>query len=186
MVAGLADRLSLPITVLDDGAMDDEHRLGAIRDLAWSVRAQSLGSGSLVIAAGDNLFKCAISEFVEAHRQRPRNLVLRYREPDLTRLRRTGVAQIDADGRLLRLVEKPQKPPSEWAIPALYALEPTALALLDSFIVEFPEVDPIGNFIAWLAEREPVFTHEMRGERLDVGDLASYRLAESWLANDHA
>ena len=45
-----------------------------------------------------------------------------------------------------------------------------------------PEADPPGSFLAWLVEREAVFAHPMRGRRLDVGDLDSYRRAEAWLA----
>jgi glucose-1-phosphate thymidylyltransferase len=45
-----------------------------------------------------------------------------------------------------------------------------------------PDADAPGTFIAWLLERRPVYAHEMRGRRLDVGDLESYRRAEAWLA----
>lgn len=38
-----------------------------------------------------------------------------------------------------------------------------------------------GHFVAWLASQEPVFAHRMRGARLDLGDLAGCRAAESWL-----
>lgn len=175
-------RAHASIVVLDDGVERPEQRLGAVGDLAWVTRERALGTESILVAAGDNLFRADLRAFLEDHRAHPRNLVLRYREPDADRLRRTAVAEVDAGGRLLRLVEKPQAPPGPWAVPALYVLEPGALALLDAFVTECPTVDAIGHFIAWLAAREPVFAREMWGQRLDVGDLASYRTADAWLA----
>ena len=78
--------------------------------------------------------------------------------------------------------EKPARPPSPFSCPPLYILEPQALARLPEFLREAPDADAPGTLIAWLAAREPVFAHEMRGRRLDVGDVESYRRAEAWLA----
>lgn len=176
--------LRAPVVIMDDGVESVERRLGAVGDLAWACRERSLDAEPVLVAAGDNLFKADLRAFLDDHRRHRRNLVLRTREDDVERLRRTGVATVDADGRLISLVEKPHSPSSHWAIPALYALEPSALGSLPAFVAELPKADAIGHFIAWLAAREPVFTHELRGCRLDVGDLASYRRAEAWLATD--
>lgn len=170
------------VTVLNDGAASNDARLGAVRDLAWALERRRLREPVLV-AAGDNLFKDTIAPFVADYYVRPRNLVIRYREPDPNKLRLTGVAEIDGEGRLVRLEEKPENPPSEWACPALYVLETDALDALEPFLDEHPNADAIGSFIAWLAPRVPVFTHEMRGSRLDVGEREGYARAETWLEN---
>ena len=88
---------------------------------------------------------------------------------------------MDADGRLLRFVEKPAAPPSDLACPALYGFDQRALDLRPVFLEGEPGADAPGHFVAWLAARAPVFAHVMQGQRLDVGNLESYRRAESWL-----
>lgn len=170
------------VDVLNDGATRHDTRLGAVRDLAWAVAERGLREPVLV-AAGDNLFQGTLEPFLADYRSRPRNLILRYREADPEKLRLTGVAEIDDDGRLLRLEEKPESPSSEWACPALYVLERDALDELEPFLEANPNADAIGAFIAWLAPRVPVFTHEMKGSRLDVGEPEGYARAESWLSN---
>lgn len=168
--------------LLNDGATDNEHRLGAVRDLALAVAEVGRETPTLV-AAADNLFRFSLKRFFEDFAAHPRSLVLRYREPDRDRLRRTGVVKVDEEdsGRILEFREKPEEPESTWACPAFYLFEPEALALPDRFLSEAPETDAPGHFIAWLSRHLPVYTHLMRGVRLDVGDLESYRRAEAWL-----
>lgn len=170
------------VRVLNDGATTEESRLGAVGDLAWALEQRGVRE-PLLVAAGDNLFRDSLEAFVTDYEANPRNLILRYREPDREKLRRTGVAEIDEDGRLVRLEEKPQDPTTEWACPALYILEADALGELGTYVEEQPGADALGSFIAWLAPRVPLFTHEMQGSRLDVGELEGYARAESWLRN---
>lgn len=173
-------RRGLSVRVLDDGATTNENRLGAVRDLALTVDQHAL-AGPLLVAAGDNLFDFPLAELLDDYAGRPRTLVVTKHEPDIEKLRRTGVAEIGEDGRLLRLHEKPDDPPSRYSCPALYIFESAALALLPSFLAEAPDTDAPGNFISWLADRHPVYTHQMKGDRLDIGDPAGYRAAEAWL-----
>ena len=167
-------------TVLDDGATDNESRLGAVRDLALAI-AETGVRQPLLIAGGDNLFRFDFADLFEDFLIRPRNLVLAHDEPDLARLRRTGVPEVAVDGRLLALAEKPDEPPARLACPALYLLQPPALALVTRYLCDSTDVDALGRFIGWLCKRAPVYVHRMRGERLDVGDLRSYEGAAAWL-----
>jgi glucose-1-phosphate thymidylyltransferase len=171
----------LETEVIDDGALSDAQRLGAVRDLALALEGRTISEG-VIVAAGDNLFRFPVDEFLDDYATRPRNLILVHRETDPERLRRSGVSELGPEGRVLRFVEKPAQPPSPFSCPPLYILEPRALARLAEFLREAPEADAPGTLIAWLATREPVFAHEMRGRRLDVGDVESYRRAEAWLA----
>jgi glucose-1-phosphate thymidylyltransferase len=171
----------LRIEILDDGATANEHRLGAVRDLAFALRERA-ASGPALVSAGDNLFDYDLSRILDDYAKNPRNLVLAYRETDRRRLRRTGVAELGADGRIVRLWEKPAEPASDWACPALYVLEPEALAVVPRFLDEQPDADAPGAWIGWLVERQPIFAHAMRGRRLDIGDLESYQAAGAWIA----
>lgn len=170
----------LAIDVFDDGARDDAHRLGAVSDLEFAV-ARTRPADPMLVAAGDNLFRFPLDELLSDYEARPRNLIVVHRERDPERLRRTAVAELGEDDRVLRIREKPEQPASEWACPPLYVFRPGALDRLREFIVSEHDIDSPGHFVAWLATREPVFAHRMRGARLDVGDLAGYRGAEAWL-----
>jgi len=172
------------VTVLNDGAETNDTRLGAVRDLAFALEHTDTPEGA-VVAAGDNLFRISFDAFFRDYAAQPRNLIMRTREPNLDKLRRTGVAEIDEDGRLRRLVEKPERPATEWACPAFYLLEKSALDKVRTFVQDNPQVDAIGGFIAWLCTKEPVHTHEMQGRRLDIGDRAGYSRAAAWLSEHH-
>jgi len=166
--------------ILNDGAQTNETRRGAVPDLQFAVRETNF-RGPVLVAAGDNLFRISFDALFEDYHARPRNLILRYRESDPEKLRRTGVAELGDGDRLVKLWEKPPEPPTEWACPALYILEPDALALLDTYVAKHPAADALGTFIGWLARKIPVYTHEMQGDRLDVGDRESYEGAATWL-----
>ncbi|HJO23962.1 MAG: nucleotidyltransferase family protein [Myxococcota bacterium] len=168
------------IDLVNDGALGNESRLGAVGDLALALETFP-ASGPTLVAAGDNLFRFDLPAFLGDCAQRPRNLILSYREPDLARLRRSGVAVLGPGRRVERFVEKPADPPADCACPPLYCFEPSALALVPEFLGSEPAADPPGGFLAWLVAREPVFAHEMRGSRFDVGTVEAYRAAEAWL-----
>ncbi len=173
-------RRGLSVETLNDGATENENRLGAVRDLALCVERHAL-EGPLLVAAGDNLFDFPLRDLLTDYNERPRTLVVVKREPDREKLRRTGVAELGADGRLVRLHEKPASPPSTYSCPALYLFGPAALSLLPEFLTQASDTDAPGHFIAWLAEHHEVFTHRMNGDRLDIGDPEGYRAAEAWL-----
>lgn len=170
----------ITFTVLNDGVLDDAHRLGSVGDLAFAISRESR-EGPLLISAGDNLFRFRMKDFFEDFLAEPRNLVLAYKESNRTRLKKTGVVEIDSRHRIKRLWEKPEEPPSEWACPAFYLLEESAVAAVGPYLDSEHDPDAIGHFISWLVEREPVYIHEMKGRRLDIGNLDNYRMAESWL-----
>lgn len=82
-----------------------------------------------IIALGDMLFDSGYARFIERHRSLPDTDgsigVKRVEEPQ-----HYGVVEMDGDGRIVRLVEKPEDPPSEFAISGVYVVEDTG-ALFD-------------------------------------------------------
>ena len=182
--AGAGTRAHTNVDVLNDGATTNATRLGAVLDLALALRECPPFDGPVLVAGGDNLFQMAFDAFFDDYHGEPRTLVLRYRESSIDKCRQTGIAEISADdGRIVKLWEKPDEPPTPWACPAFYILEPEAIEALGCYIAENSRADALGGFIGWLAERSPVYTHEMQGTRLDVGDLDGYASAENWMKN---
>ena len=171
-----ARRPGVPLDLVDDGASEDARRLGAVRDLALALE-RNPATESVLVAAGDNLFRFRLDAFLDEHTRRRESAILVYPEPDRRRLCRSGVAVLGAEARVLRFVEKPAEPPSSFACPPLYVFEPAALARLPEFLRAEPAADAPGSFLAWLVPREPVFAHAMQGRRYDVGDPESYARA---------
>ena len=81
-----------------------------------------LGTDPFVMYLGDNLLQGGIEDLVAAFRRnQPEALILLTRVPDPQNY---GVAELDADGGVLRLVEKPAEPASDLALVGVYMFTP--------------------------------------------------------------
>jgi glucose-1-phosphate thymidylyltransferase len=124
--------------------------------------------------AGDNLLDFSLSHFIRFAKEKNATCVMRYYEHDEARLHNTGVAEIDTDGRILSMEEKPANPKSNWCIPAFYYYTRQDALLIKKGIDSGCGVDAPGSFIAWLSTQTTVYTYEMPGHRYDIGTLESY------------
>jgi glucose-1-phosphate thymidylyltransferase len=81
-----------------------------------------LQDGSFVMYLGDNLLRDGITDLVDAFRaHEPDALILLTRVPDPGNF---GVAELDGE-RVVRLVEKPEHPPSDFALVGVYLFGPS-------------------------------------------------------------
>lgn len=168
-----AGHSDMPIVVLDDGTVSNQTRLGAVRDIQFAIDALAIDEDLLVIA-GDNLLSFSIAGFLCFAKEKGTSCVMRYYEPDEVRLHKSGVAELDAQDRIISMVEKPSAPRSHWCIPPFYFYRKEDLPLVSVAISEGCGIDAPGSLVAWLANRTSVHAWEMPGQRYDIGDLASY------------
>lgn len=164
---------SLDIVVLDDGTSSNATRLGAVKDIDFAIDKMKLDD-DLLVMAGDNLLDFSLEGFIRYAKEKNATCVMRYYEADEARLHKTGVAEIDADGRILSMEEKPANPKSHWCIPAFYYYTREDARLIKKGIASGCGIDAPGSFIAWLSTQTPVYTYEMPGKRYDIGTLESY------------
>ena len=164
---------NLPITVLDDGTVSNETRLGAVRDIELAIKELSL-SEELFVIAGDNLLDFSLSSFLEYARAKGGSAIMRYFEPERAKLLKCGVVTVDEVDRVTKMTEKSPTPETNWCCPPFYFYSVEAVGLVSEAISDGCGVDAPGSFIAWLAERSPVYAMEMPGSRFDVGNLESY------------
>ena len=160
-------------SILDDGTSSNETRLGAVKDIQFAIDQLHLDD-DLLVMAGDNLLDFSLSHFIRFAKEKNATCVMRYYEHDEARLHKTGVAEIDADGRILSMEEKPANPKSNWCIPAFYYYTRQDARLIKKGIDSGCGVDAPGSFIAWLSTQTTVYTYEMPGRRYDIGTLESY------------
>ena len=162
------------VTVLDDGTSSNETRLGAVRDILFAVNAVSVDEDLLVVA-GDNVLDFSLCRFLDYSIAKGSSCIMRYCEPDAARLRKSGVVTVGADDRVMRMVEKPEQPESNWCCPPFYYYIRDDVRMLESAIAEGCASDAPGSFAAWVASKSRLFAMEMPGRRYDIGNLESYR-----------
>lgn len=81
-----------------------------------------------VVYLGDNLLKGGISKLVKEFQQENYNamiLLCKVENPQ-----QFGVAEFNKNGKLIRLIEKPKKPPSNYALTGIYFLTPPIFKMI--------------------------------------------------------
>ena len=161
------------VMVLDDGSVDNEHRIGAVKDIEFAIEKAGINDDTLILA-GDNVLDFSLSSFIEYGKKKGTSCIMRHRESDKARLRKTGVVVIDQSDLVLSMEEKPKEPKSEWAVPPFYYYVKEDLPLIKEGIENGCGTDAPGSFVSYLAERRPVHAFLMPGKRFDVGSIEGY------------
>jgi glucose-1-phosphate thymidylyltransferase len=171
------------VAVYDDGTSSNEDRLGAVGDLRLAIDEAGLEDDELVVLAGDNLFDFSLPRFLEWWRSKPQpaSAVPLHDVGDLELATHYGIADIDADGRIVRFVEKPNDPSSTLASTLIYLLPPEHVRLVATYLDDGLSPDNAGSFLGWLAEREPVYGYRFKGTWYDIGDKTQLLEADNRL-----
>lgn len=169
-----ADAPGPRVDIVNDGSTSNANRIGALADLHLAVEEADVDGDALVLA-GDNLFDFELADFVAFFRDAGCDSITAHELSDVEQLRRTGVAELADDGRVLHFAEKPPEPRSTWAVPPFYAYTRRTLReRLPAFLAHGGEGDAPGSFIPWLIERAPVYAFRFEGARHDIGNRESY------------
>jgi len=111
-----------------------------------------VGDEPFVVYLGDNVLAEGISEYTKKFLESDLDaLILLSQVPDP---RKFGVAQFDDKGRLIKLVEKPKEPPSNFALVGVYFFRPPHIfkaieAIKPSWRGELEITDAIQKLIDW-------------------------------------
>ncbi len=159
--------------VIDDGSVDNEHRLGAVKDIEFAIDELKIDD-DIVVLAGDNVLDFSFKGFIDYARAKKSTCIMRHFQEDIGKLRKTGVIEIDKDDLVLNMEEKPQNPRSNWAVPPFYYYTREDAGMIKEGIADGCGTDAPGAFISWLVSRRPVHAYEMPGKRYDVGSIDGY------------
>lgn len=128
-----------------------------------------IGDAPFIVYLGDNLLEHGIEEFVNEFRANGAQASLLLKEVDDPR--RYGVAVLDDQQRVVRLVEKPAEPPSNLAIVGVYAFKPTIFEAIDSIKPSARGELEITDAIQYLVEQgATVGARVMEGFWEDAGE----------------
>lgn len=180
-----AENKEYKVTVVDDGTSTNETRLGAVCDIQYAIEKLDLDDDMMVLA-GDNVLDFSLTKFAAYALEKKASCVMRYFEQKKETLVKRGVLELDGD-LVLGMEEKPQHPKTQWCCPPFYFYTKADCKKLPEAIRDGCGTDAPGSFIAWLAERSPVYAMEMPGSRYDVGNLESYtKIKEEYKGITHA
>ena len=97
-----------------------QERAGGIAE-ALGLAAQFVGDDAAVVMLADNIFGRSFVSSVRRFGDQPKGARLLLAEvKDPAHLRHLGVPDLDASGRIVRIVEKPDDPPSTYCVTGVY------------------------------------------------------------------
>ena len=161
------------VTVVDDGTVSNETRLGAVCDVQFAIDKLGLDDEMLVIA-GDNVLDFSLTKFIKYAKEKGASAVMRYYEPDGKRLLKSGVVTVDENDLVIEMTEKSPTPATNWCCPPFYYYTREDARLVKLGIEEGCGTDAPGSYIAWLCKKASVYAMEMPGKRYDIGTVESY------------
>ncbi len=171
-----AQNYAKPVTIVDDGTETNETRLGAVCDLLYAMEKLQIDDDMLVVAA-DNLLFFSFQEFVDFAKEKGTSCIMCHEQPELAKLQRTGVVELDAEMKVQGMEEKPQVPKSHWAVPPFYIYKKRDLDLVRHAVENGCGKDAPGNLAHYMVEHTVMHAWKMSAGRFDIGSLDTYEEA---------
>lgn len=184
-----------PITILDDGSVDNEHRLGAARDIQFAMEyinnkkehtpvsdsedtVSVDSSDGILVIAGDNVLDFSLSTFVEFAQIKGTSCVMCHEENELKKQQKTAIITLDEECAITSYEEKPVEPKGNLAVPPFYYYKKEDISRIEEALNDGCSADAPGSFAAWLSKHTKMHAWKMNGKRYDIGDMASYEVAQ--------
>jgi glucose-1-phosphate thymidylyltransferase len=111
-----------------------QEREGGIAE-ALGLAERFVDGEPVCVMLADNVLERSIKPSVDAFREQDAGArILLSRVEDTTHLRHLGVPELDGDGRVRRIVEKPEDPPSEFAVTGIYFYDPSVFEVIPTLV----------------------------------------------------
>ena len=153
-----------------------------MRSCATSTSSSTTPADTVVVLAGDHIYKMDYQPFVAAHRRRRADVTIAVRRVPLAEASRMGILALDENDRVIEWQEKPKQPKSDLASMGVYVFSKKTLRRwLSEDLVDFG-----ANVIpAMLDAGARVFGYRYNGYWQDVGTIQSYWETNMALLDDN-
>ncbi|MEK6904943.1 MAG: nucleotidyltransferase family protein [Nanoarchaeota archaeon] len=173
---GKTIKTNLKLTILNDGTISNEDRLGAIGDIHFVVQKENINDDLLVIA-GDNLFGFSLSQFVDFFHKKKSSVVAFHELKSLEKVKGKYGVGILKGSKVVGFEEKPTEPKSSLASTACYLFKKSDLSHLQD-LIRIGKADAPGNLITHLAQTSEVHGFVFDEHWFDVGSFESLEEAK--------
>lgn len=135
---------------------------------AVKISEDFLGDERFVMFLGDNVIEGGISPLIAQFANSEFNSQIVLTRVDMPE--QYGVAELDNEGRIVRLIEKPKEPPSDLALVGIYMFDHHIFEAVKSITPSWRGELEITDAIQWLVEHEyAVYPYIHRGWWIDTG-----------------
>lgn len=177
-------KTSKPVSLVDDLTLTPEDRLGAIGDMAFSIKNKRIKEDLLVIG-GDNLFDIDLDDFLSFAKDKKMYASIGvYDIKDRAQASKYGVIKINKTNKIIDFKEKPKNPQSTLVAMCLYYFPKTKLKLIGQYLGNKKhKSDATGFYIDWLRKTDLVYGFVFDGKWYDIGDKSFYGKAREAFTN---
>ena len=168
------------ITIVNDGTLTNEDRLGATGDMEFVIEKKKINDDLLVLA-GDNIFTADLTGFLNfSVSKRPSVSIGLYDVKDLALAKKYGIVSLDSSKKIVEFREKSDNPASTLAAMCLYFFPEEKLDIVKTYLSADIAKDAPGYFLEWLSKKEAIFGYVFKNEKwFDIGDKKSYKEADN-------
>ncbi len=173
-----------PVSLVDDLTLSPEDKLGAIGDMAFSIKNKRIKEDLLVIG-GDNLFDIDLDDFLSfAKDKKLYTSIGVYDIKDRAQASKYGVIKINKTNKIINFKEKPKNPQSTLVAMCLYYFPKAKLKLIEQYLDNKKhKSDAMGFYIDWLRKTDLVYGFVFDGKWYDIGDKSFYSKARESFVN---
>jgi glucose-1-phosphate thymidylyltransferase len=157
-----------PISILNDGTISNDDRLGAIGDIHYVIKQKKI-EDDLLIICGDNLFEYNLNDMVDYFKQKKSVIISGKVLDDRNELKRFGVIVADENNKVTDLEEKPEDPKGNIVSFGIYIYPKESLRLIDQYLDEKRNPDAPGRLVTYIHKLFPTYVHKFQGAWYDVG-----------------
>jgi glucose-1-phosphate thymidylyltransferase len=175
---------SLDVALVNDGAKDNESRLGAVADLDLALRRSPFEgpTDGWLVLAGDNLLDFELRPYIDRYlASGAAQLIVRELDGPPPPHKYNEVV-LDAGVRVVSFREKPERSSSSLAAIAVYVLPPQLPELVAAHLAAEGARDAPGHLVERLVEVVPFEAAPIAGRWFDIGDRDDLETAREALA----
>lgn len=142
------------------------------------IAKEFVGTDNCVLYLGDNIFEDDLSDAIKNFSGGATVFLKKVKDPE-----RFGVAEIEKNGQVKRIVEKPKEPKSNLAVTGVYLYDHTVFEKM----IGQPKSDRGELEITYInnlyIEEELLRSHELKKEWFDIGTIESLHQASVFMKN---